>query len=152
MKSANPYLNFNGNTEEAFNFYRSVFGGEFIALMRFGDGADAGNGCADMSGESQNPPPANTRDMIMHIALPLGNNILMGTDAPEAMGFKLVTGNNTYISINTDSKEETDNIFEKLSEGGKVQMQPEQMFWGDYYCSFTDKFGIQWMLSYNPNH
>ncbi|MCC8410976.1 VOC family protein [Mucilaginibacter sp. UR6-1] len=152
MKSANPYLNFNGTTEEAFNFYKSVFGGEFITVMRFGDMPDAGNGCADMSAKVQNTPTSNISNMIMHIALPLGNNILMGTDAPEAMGFKLVTGNNTYISINTDSKEETDSIFKNLSEGGVVQMQPEQMFWGDYYCSFIDKFGIQWMLSYNPNY
>lgn len=144
MKSANPYINFNGNTEEAFNFYRSVFGGEFIALLRFGDGPANADGCAEITEEA--------KGLIMHIALPLGSNILMGSDATEAMGIKLVTGTNTHISINTDSKEETDRIFEKLSAGGLVYMRPEQMFWGDYYCSFTDKFGIQWMLSYNPNH
>lgn len=139
MKVANPYLNFNGNTEEVFNFYRSVFGGEFAMVMRFGD----------MPGEQ--PLPEENKNMIMHIALPLGSSVLMGTDAPESMGFKLTTGNNTYISVSTESKEETDQIFEKLSEDGTVHMKPEQMFWGAYYCSFADKFGIQWMLSYDPN-
>ncbi|MBE9584936.1 VOC family protein [Mucilaginibacter sp. JRF] len=144
MKSANPYLNFNGTTEEAFNFYKSIFGGEFLTLMRFGDMPKNAEGCVDM--------PEAPNNQIMHIALPLGSTILMGTDAPESMGFNLVTGNNVHISISTDSKEETDRIFAELSAGGKVQMKPEQMFWGDYYCSFTDKFGIQWMLSYTQTN
>jgi PhnB protein len=141
MKAAQPYLNFNGNTEEAFNFYKTVFGGEFAMVMRFGDGPDVCNNI-----------PAGTENMIMHIALPIGDSMLMGTDAPEQMGFKLVTGNNTYIMLGMESKEETDDIFAKLSEGGKVEMAPQDTFWGAYYASFTDKFGIQWMLNYDPRY
>lgn len=140
MKQVNPYLNFNGNTEEAFNFYKSVFGGEFRMLMRFKDTPEAGN------------IPADVRDLIMHVALPLGkDNVLMGTDAPESMGFGLKEGNNVHISIHTESREEADKLFNGLSAGGNVQMPMTDMFWGDYYGAFTDKFGIQWMISFtNP--
>ena len=140
MLQINPYLNFNGNTEEAFNFYKSVFGGEFRMLMRFKDTPEAGN------------IPVDARNQIMHIALPLGkDNVLMGTDAPESMGFGLKVGNNVHIAINTESREEADNLFKGLSAGGNVQMPMADMFWGDYYGAFTDKFGIQWMISFtNP--
>jgi len=138
MLQINPYLNFNGNTEEAFNFYKSVFGGEFRMLMRFKDTPDAGK------------IPADAKNQIMHIALPLGkDNVLMATDAPESMGFGLKFGNNVHISIHTESREEADKLFKGLSAGGKVQMPMADMFWGDYYGAFTDKFGVQWMISFN---
>ena len=136
MKAVNPYLNFNGNTEEAFNFYKSVLGGEFTMLMRFKDVPDQ-------------KIPEDAKNQIMHVALPLGkNNILMGTDAPEAMGFNLKVGNNVHISIHAESREEADKLFNGLSAGGNIQMPMADMFWGDYYGSFTDKFGVQWMISY----
>ncbi len=136
MKIVNPYLNFNGNTEEAFNFYKSVFGGEFTMLMRYKDVPD------------QNIPE-DVKNQIMHVALPLGkNNILMGTDAVESMGFTITSGNNVHISIHTESREEADQLFNGLSAGGNIQMPMADMFWGDYYGSFTDKFGIHWMVSF----
>lgn len=136
----NPYLNFNGNTEEAFNFYKSVFGGEFAMVMRFKDTPEA----------AKMPPEAANK--IMHIALPIGKgNILMATDAIESMGQKLTVGNNFYISISADSKEEADRLYSKLSTGGKVEMPIGDVFWGDYFGMFADKFGIQWMISYNSN-
>lgn len=140
MTTVNPYLNFNGTTEEAFNFYKSVFGGEFQALMRFSDNA----ACGEVSEDDKNK--------IMHVALPVGNGtILMGTDALESMGQKLNVGNNFYVCLSPESKEEADRLFNGLSEGGKVEMPIQDMFWGDYWGSFADKFGVQWMVSYNPN-
>lgn len=136
MASINTYLNFNGNTESVFNFYKSVLGGEFISLMRFKDSP----GCENM--------PAAEQDKIMHIALPFGTSFLMGTDIPESMD-KVVNGTSMSISIDTDSEEEAKRIFDRLSEGGKVQMPLEKMFWGALYGMFTDKFGIQWMVNYN---
>jgi PhnB protein len=137
MARFNPYLNFNGNTEEAFNFYKSVFGGEFAMIMRFRDV----QGNDDM--------PAEILDKIMHIALPVGNgNMLMATDSLEALGQKLVQGNNHYFMLGVDSKEEADDLFAKLSVGGKIEMPLQDTFWGDYYGSFTDQFGIQWMIDY----
>lgn len=142
MTTINPYLNFNGNTEEAFNFYKSVFGGEFAAVMRFGDVAQTEGG-KDMK------VAENERDKIMHIALPIGSgNVLMATDALESMGQKLTVGNNFYISINVESKEEADKLFNGLSADGKVETPLGDTFWGDYFGMFTDKFGIQWMVSY----
>ena len=136
MKAFNPYLNFSGNTEEAFNFYKSVFGGEFAMLMRF----------RDIPENDKIPPDA--RDKIMHIALPIGNgNVLMATDA--LLGQTLVQGNNYYLSISADSKEEADTLYTKLSAGGKIEMPLQDTFWGAYYGSFADKFGIQWMISYD---
>ncbi|MEW6702758.1 MAG: VOC family protein [Bacteroidota bacterium] len=138
MLNVNPYLNFNGKTEEAFNFYKSVFGGEFRMLMRFKDTPEAGN------------IPADAKNQIMHVALPLGkDNVLMGTDAPESMGFNLTVGNNVHISIHTESREEADKLFNGLSAGGNVEMPMADQFWGDYYGSFADKFGVQWMISFN---
>ncbi len=140
MTTVNPYLNFNGTTEEAFNFYKSVFGGEFQALMRFQDNPD----CGEVSEAD--------KTKIMHIALPVGNGtILMGTDALESMGQKLNVGNNFYICLSPDSKEEADRLFNGLSEGGKVEVPIQDMFWGDYWGSFADKFGVQWMVNYTKN-
>ena len=137
MATANPYLNFNGNTEEAFNFYKSVFGGEFAALQRFGD----------IPGDDSTPP--ENKNMIMHVALPIGGgNMLMGTDAPDSMGFKLTFGNNYYICLSPDSEEEAHKLFDGLSVGGKIEMQLEKMFWGALYGSFADQYGVQWMINY----
>lgn len=140
MKAINPYLNFQGNTEEAFNFYKSVFGGEFLTLMRFKDTP----GCENM--------PAGEQDKIMHIALPIGNgNVLMATDAVSSMGQNLVFGNNFSLSLHADTKEEADKLYAGLSEGGNATMPMRQEFWGDYFGMLTDKFGMQWMISFNPN-
>jgi len=135
MKAINPYLNFAGNTEEAFNFYKSVFGGEFAMLQKFGEG---------------NQIPASVKDKVMHVSLPIGNNILMGTDACEEMGFNVTQGNNFYICISPDSKEEADKLFNALAEGGKINMPLQDMFWGAYYGDLTDKFGVKWMVNYMP--
>lgn len=133
----NPYLNFPGNTEEAFNFYRSVFGGEFLMLQRFSD---------TPHGEQM---PEAERNMIMHVSLPLAPGyILMGTDAPESMGFSLVTGTNVNIAIAPNSREEATRLFKGLSADGKIEMDLQDTFWGAYYGSFTDKFGIKWMVNY----
>lgn len=140
MKSINPYLNFQGNTEEAFNFYKSVFGGEFQGgIFRFKDTQMKDK----LSDEEQ--------QMVMHISLPMGNqNYLMATDALESMGQKVIFGNNFYISILADSREEADKLFAGLSEGGKVEMPMADQFWGDYFGSLVDKFGVQWMVIYSP--
>ena len=143
MARINPYLNFNGNTEEAFNFYKSVFGGEFAAVMRFGDSP----GCDQM------PIAEGDKDKIMHIALPIGNdNVLMATDALESMGQKLTEGNNFSITISPDSKEDADNLFQGLAEGGKVEMPLADAFWGAYFGMLEDKFGIRWMINYDENY
>jgi PhnB protein len=140
MAAFNPYLNFNGNTEEAFNFYKSVFGGEFAAVQRFKDTPEAGR----IAAADQNK--------IMHIALPIGkDNMLMATDSLESMGQKLVVGNNFHISISTDSEDETRKIFDALSAGGKVTVPLDKMFWGAYFGMCTDKFDVQWMVSYDAN-
>ncbi|MEX0779320.1 MAG: VOC family protein [Balneolales bacterium] len=137
MAALNPYLNFNGNAEEAFNLYRSVFGGEFLTLMRFKD-APEGDKISD-----------DDQDKIMHISLPIGKgNVLMGSDALESMGQKVIVGNNNYISIDVDTREEADKFFNGLSDGGKVEMAMEETFWGSYFGSFADKFGVCWMVSY----
>jgi PhnB protein len=131
----NPYLNFLGNTEEAFNFYKSVFGGEFAVLQRFKDTPAAG----DVS-------PADL-DKIMHIALPLSKtNVLMGTDAIESMG-ALTMGNNISLSVIAETDEEAEKLFNALAAGGQVTMPIAKMFWGDYFGMLTDKFGIKWMVS-----
>jgi PhnB protein len=135
---ANHYLNFAGNTEEAFNFYKSIFGGEFTTLMRF----------KDIPGNDQTP--ADAQNMIMHVALPMGDaGTLMGTDAPKSMGFNVIEGNNHHIALAADSKAEADKLFNGLSAGGKVEMPLADQFWGSYYGSFKDKFGTQWMVSYD---
>lgn len=138
MLAVNPYLNFNGNTEEAFDFYKSVFGGEYAMVQRFKD-----------TPESERVPPADA-NKIMHISLPLNNGtILMATDALESMGHKLTEGNNFSISISTATEQEANEIFNQLSAGGKVEVPMEKMFWGAYFGMFADKFGIRWMISYD---
>lgn len=139
MTKLNTYLNFAGNTEEAFNFYKSVFGGEFSGLVRFKD--------MPMEGVSI---PKEDENKIMHIALPVGSNhTLMATDTLASLGQKLVVGNNVYISIHPDSKEEADRIFNALSAGGTIEMAMADQPWGDYYGSFKDTFGVQWMVNYS---
>lgn len=141
MATINPYLNFNGNTEEAFNFYRSVFGGEFYMVQRFKD-----------TPEKDKLSPAD-QEKIMHISLPIGkSDVLMATDALESMGQKLDVGNNMHIAISPESEEEAKRIFTDLSAGGNVIMPLEKMFWGALFGMFTDKFGISWMVNYDQNH
>ena len=138
----NPYLNFDGKCEEAFLYYKKVFGGEFAGqgLMRFGD-------IPPMDGFEL---AEEHKNRIMHVSLPLGNELLMGSDTMPGFGngpFKI--GDTTYISIHPDSREEADRIFAELSAGGEVEMPMEDQFWGDYFGSFRDKFGINWMINFN---
>ena len=137
MKAVNPYLNFNGNTEEAFTFYRSVFGGDFLAVIRFSDFPGMEGLAADDAGK------------LAHIALPLGTgNILMGTDALESKGHNLTMGTNSYISLETESAEEAARLFDGLSAGGRVEMPLQLTEWAEKYGSCVDRFGVQWMVSY----
>jgi len=140
MPRVSTYLNFARNTEEAFNFYKSVFGGDFDGgINRMGE-VPPDEGQPLLAEEDKN--------LIMHVALPiLGGHVLMGTDAPESMGMKLNPGNNVFINLEPDTRAETDELFTALSEGGKVGMALQEMFWGDYFGSCTDKFGIQWMFN-----
>jgi PhnB protein len=141
MASVSTYLNFNNKTEEAFNFYKSIFGGEFTALQRF-------SGVPNLTGQEKMTDA--DKNGIMHIALPiLGGHRLLGADAPESMGFKLVEGNTVYINLEPDSREEADRLFNALSAGGKIEMPMEDMFWGDYYGSCADKYGVHWMVNYS---
>ncbi len=137
MATINPYLNFNGKTEEAFNFYKKIFGGEFITLQRIKD-----TPMADKF-------PANELNKVMHVALPIGKNILMASDILESMGHKLTNGNNYSISINAASEKEANSIFNQLSEGGTVTMPMRVEFWGALFGMVNDKFGIQWMVSFD---
>jgi PhnB protein len=138
MATINPYLNFNGNTEEAFNFYKSAFGGEFITLQRFANTP----GSDEMSSEE--------RKKILHIALPIGGNVLMGSDT-TSMGNRFSAGNNFSISISAESQEEAEKLFQKLSVGGEVIMPLGDAFWGALFGILTDKFGVQWMVNYEYN-
>ncbi|WP_310106629.1 SRPBCC domain-containing protein [Algoriphagus sp. 4150] len=141
MARVSTYVNFQGNTEEAFNFYKSVFKTDFInGIKRFGD----------LPADPNHPPIAEpVKKMVLHIELPiLGGHILMGTDAPKEMGFNLAQGNNMHIQLEPDSREEAKRLFDELSIDGKVEMPIQDMFWGAYYGSFTDKFGINWMINY----
>jgi PhnB protein len=140
MATVSTYLNFPRRTEEAFNFYKSVFASEFTnGISRF----------SDIPSSQDMPPLADTdKNLVMHVALPiLGGHCLMGTDAPESMGFTVNFGNNVFINLEPDTRAETRRLFEALSEGGKVTMELQDMFWGDYYGSCTDKFGVQWMVN-----
>lgn len=139
MAQINPYINFNGNTEEAFNFYKSVFGGEFAMIMRFGD--------------MPNPNiPETENNKIMHIALPIGKNILMGNDVPAFMGFVNENENRSKISISAESKEEADQLFSGLSNGGQIEMPIGDSPWGSYFGMFRDKYGIEWMVDFDPKY
>jgi PhnB protein len=141
MTAANIYLNFNGNTEEAFNFYKSVFGGEFAMIQRFGETPEA------------DKMPAELHNKIMHVALPLGpNQILMATDALESMGQQLTLGNNFSITLSTETKEEADTLYARLADGGKTDMPMQDTFWGAYFGMLTDPYDVQWMVSYDENY
>jgi PhnB protein len=141
MPSINPYLNFQGNTEEAFKFYQSIFGGEFIGrISRFKDSPES------------DELPEHEQNKVMHIGLPFGaSNMIMGTDALESMNQKVNPGNNVYLCISTDSRKQADDFFNGLSDGAEIEMEMQDMFWGDYFGMLTDKFGIKWMVSFNQS-
>ncbi len=138
MIKINTYLNFAGNSEEAFEFYKSVFGGKFSSVIRF----------RDMPMEGVVLPEAD-QDKIMHISLPIGDDaVLMASDTLESFGQVLNQGNNVYISVHPDSREEADRLFNGLSTSGVIEMAMADQPWGDYYGSFRDKYGVQWMINY----
>jgi len=142
MTTINVYLTFNGNCEEAFNFYKSVFGGEFTYVGRY----------KDMPAEEGKQVAAEEGNKIMHISLPFSNEtVLMGSDTGGEWASSFKQGNNFSISITADSRDSADRIFNDLSSGGMVTMPMANTFWGDYFGMFTDKFGINWMMSYNEN-
>lgn len=137
MAGINPYVLFNGNCAEAFDHYRAVFGGDFMMRMTFGD----------MPAEAQCDAADNNR--IGHVSLPIGASILMGSDCPPSMPCEV--GNNFAVSFAADSKEDADRIYAGLSDGGTVTMPQQDMFWGAYFGMCTDKFGINWQVSYSAN-
>jgi len=141
MAQINPYINFNGNAEEAFNFYRSVFGGEFAKIMRF----------KDLS-SPEFPVAENEADKIMYIALPIGKNILMANDVPESMGRTNENENRSKISLSAESREEADKLFYGLSAGGQIEMPIADSPWGSYFGMFRDKYGIEWMVDFDPEY
>ncbi len=143
MAKVSTYLNFPRNTEHAFNFYKSVFGTEFseYGIMRFGD-IPASEGMPPITDEDKN--------LVMHMELQItGGHVLMGSDAPESMGFRPNPGNGVHIMLQPDSRSEADQLFNALSQGGTVTQPMQDMFWGDYYGSCTDKFGVNWMFNYH---
>ncbi len=142
MTRINPYLTFNGNTKEVFDFYKSIFGGEFAEMMRYGD----------VPSSNEMPIADGDKDKIMHIALPIGSNVLMGGDAIKTNGQKLTEADNFSIAVSPDSREEADRIFGGLADGGTVEMPLADAFWGDYFGMLRDRFGIQWMVSYNEKY
>ena len=139
MATINPYINFNGNAEEAFTFYKSVFGGEFAKIIRFKDIASA-----------EFPVAENEANKIMRIVLPIGKNSLIANDVPEIMGRVNENENRSKISISTESREEADKIFNGLSVGGKVEMPIADSPWGSYFGMFRDKYGIEWTIDFDP--
>lgn len=139
MALINPHINFNGNAEEAFNFYKSVFGGEFAQIVRFKDLASA-----------DFPIAENEANKIMHIALPIGKNFLMGNDVPDILGKTNENENRSKISISADSREEADKLFYGLSAGGQIEGPIGDSPWGSYFGCFRDKYGIEWMVDFNP--
>lgn len=140
MARVSTYLNFERETEAAFNFYKSIFGTEFDGEIYRFSGIPLQEGVPELSEEDKN--------LIMHIQLPiLGGHRLMGTDSPESMGFKLKMGNNVYIMLEPDTKAETRKLFVLLSHDGEVEQELQEMFWGDLYGSLTDKFGVKWMFN-----
>jgi PhnB protein len=140
MASINPYINFNGNAEEAFNFYKSVFGGEFETLLRFKDLAS-----------DEFPVPENEADKIMRISLPIGESTLIANDVPESMGRVSENENRSKIAVNTESREEADKIFAGLTQGGSIEVPMDDGPWGTYFGMFRDKFGIEWTVEFDPN-
>jgi PhnB protein len=141
MASVSTYLNFPGNTEEAFNFYKAAFKSEFAGeIMRMGS----------VPPTPDQPPMAEAdKNLVMHVSLPILGGVynIMGTDATESMGFNVVFGNNNYICLSPDTRVETKRLFDELSAGGKVEMELQDMFWGDYYGTCADKFGVKWMFN-----
>ena len=140
MARVSTYLNFNRQTEEAFTFYKSVFKTDFEGQVnRFGE-------IPPMPG--QPPMPESDKNLVMHVALPiLGGHRLMGSDAPESMGFKVNQGNNVFVNLEPDTRVETDRLFKALGDGGTVDMKLEEQFWGDYFGMVTDTFGTRWMFN-----
>ena len=141
MAFINPHINFNGNAEEAFNFYKSVFGGEFAKIMRFKDSATP-----------EYPIAEKEANKIMHIALPIGKNILMANDVPEIMGRVNENENRSKIAISAESREEANKLFSGLSAGGTIEMPISDSPWGSYFAMFRDKFGIEWMIDFDPKY
>lgn len=139
MAQINPYINFNGNCEEAFYFYKSVFGGAFLTIARFGDMPNP------------NIPPSEN-DKIMHIALPIGKNVLLGKDVPSFMGTVNENENRSKIAISAESKEEADKIYNGLSAGAKIEMPLADSPWGSYFAMFRDKYGIEWTIDFDPKY
>lgn len=140
MARVSTYLNFPRSTEKAFLFYKSVFGTEFSApIARF----------KDIPPQPGQPSPSEAdKNLVMHVELPILNgHVLMGTDAPESMGFTVATGNNIYINLEPDNRTDTERLFKALSAGGKIEMPLQEMFWGGYYGSLVDQFGIRWMFN-----
>lgn len=141
MKAINPWINFNGNAEEAFKFYQSVFGGEFAKVIRFKDIATA-----------EFPVSENEADKIMHISLPIGkNNVLVANDVPEILGRTNENENRSKIAVSAESREEADKIFNGLSAGGDIEGPIGDSSWGSYAGMFRDKYGIEWIVEYDPN-
>ena len=141
MATINPWINFNGNAKEAFNFYKSVFGGEFAKIMRLKD-----------ISSPEFPVAENDANKIMHIALPIGNNVLIANDVPESMGRVNENENRSKIAVIAESKEEADKIFNGLSAGGTIEAPIGDSPWGSYFGMFRDKFGIEWMVDFDPNY
>ncbi len=139
MATTNTYLNFDGDCEQAFNFYKAVFGGEFNYIGRFGE----------MPASDDYQVADGDKNKIMHVSLPIGTSILMGSDCGGDWAPSFVRGNNFSVSVSAESKGEADQIFKALAEGGKVTMPLENTFWGDYFGMLTDKFNINWMMSYD---
>ena len=140
MPTINPYINFNGNAEEAFTFYKSVFGGEFGKIIRF----------KDLS-SPEFPVEENDANKIMKITLPIGPNILMANDVPEFMGRVSENENRSKIAISAESKEEAERLFNGLSQGGSVEMPMSDSPWGPYFGMFRDKYGIEWTIEFDPS-
>lgn len=145
MAHTSTYLNFSRNTEQAFQFYKSIFKTDFVngKIHRLGE---------IPPGEGMPPVAEADKNLVMHVALPiLGGHLLMGSDAPESMGFTVIQGNHVFISLHPDSKKEADDLFSRLSDGGKVETPMQEMFWGDYFGTLTDPFGVKWMINYHKN-
>jgi PhnB protein len=138
MALINPYINFNGNAEEAFTFYKSVFGGEFTGITRFKDIASA-----------EFPVPENEANKILRITLPIGGNVLIANDVPESLGPVSENENRSKIAVTTESKEEAERIFNGLSAGGTVEMPMGESPWGTYFAMFRDKYGIEWTVEFD---
>lgn len=141
MALINPHINFNGNAEEAFTFYKSIFGGEFAMIMRFKDISNP-----------ENPISEKEANKIMHIALPIGKNILMGNDVPEIMGRVNENENRSKIAIGAATREEADKLFNGLSAGGTIEVPISDSTWGSYFGMFRDKYGIEWMVDFDPKY